>query len=84
MLLRGGEGGDDGRRKDVTVHGDSIFKAGLLLVPKYVSEQLVSEWHKITALHAGDKEFRQSIQAPFEVSKPNDGWKKFECPLHCV
>ena len=39
----GGEGDNDWSPKDVTVHGDKIFKVGCLLVLKDISERLVSE-----------------------------------------
>ena len=49
----GGKVHDDRWRKDVTVHGDKIFKARCLLVPKDMSERLVSQWHNSSTLHVG-------------------------------
>ena len=66
---QGGEGDNDRWPKDVTVQGDKIFKAGRLLVPKDMSEKLVSQWHKTTALHAGAKKLQQSTEA--RLKSPN-------------
>ena len=72
-----------GLPKDVSVHGNKIFKAGRLLVPKDLSEQPVSQWHKTTALHAGATKLRQSLQACFVIPQLKDICKKVgaHCPM---
>ena len=67
-------GGRDNDRwpKDMTVHGNMIFKAGRLLVLKDVSERLVSQWHKATSLHARATKLRQSLQAQFVIPQLKD------------
>ena len=65
----GEEGDHDRWAKDETVHGDKIFKAGRLLVPKDMSERLVSQWHKTTTLHLGATRLRQSLQPRFVIPR---------------
>ena len=78
----GGGGDNDRWPKDMTVHGDKTFRAGNLLVPKDMSDHLVSQWHKTCTLHAAGKKLPQSIQAPFEVSQLKDICKNVSA--HCT
>ena len=80
--LHGEEGDHDRWARDVTVHGDKTFKAGRLLVPKDMSEQLVSQWHKTSTLHAGATKLRQSLQPRFVIPQLKENGKK-AC-AHCT
>ena len=79
-----GEEGDNNRwRKNVTVHGDNIFKDCHPFVPKDMSEQVVSQWHKTTALHAGATKLPQSLQARLHLPQLKDICKNVcaHCPV---
>ena len=68
----GGEGDDDRLPKDVTVHWDKNFKAGGLLVPKDMSERLLSQYYKTSNLHTGATKLRHSLQARFVIPQLKD------------
>ena len=66
----------------MTVHGDEIFKAGRLVVPKDMSQRFVSQWHKTTTLHAGATKLQQSLQGRFVIPQLKDLCK--EVCAHCL
>ena len=70
------EGNDNRWPKELTVHGDKSCKAGCLLVPKDMSERLVSQLHKTPTLQAGGTKPRHSLQAGLIIPQLKDICKK--------